>query len=386
MIRAMVAPDHSTPGQQPEDEVCPMPGPARGNRDELTPSGQPMIRNAIVTPTNQDAYRLSRKFPEPTVCTECKAVYQGGRWRWQPAGEGPGKAAKQTVCPACRRVRDAYPAGTLTISGEFLRLHKADVMAALRAEEELERAEHPMNRVIDLEEGETRIVVTTTDIHLPRRIAEALYRAYEGELTVDYADDEESVRVTWKREDPHPPAEAARAPILPYEIVDNGVLESPEANAYLHERIDRLRRFYPRITSLRVVIEAPRNHHRKGGPYQVNIHADVPGAVARVTRQQADDLHVAISQAFDAAQRQLEDHARLQRGQVSPTIRPARGRVARLFPEGGYGFLAAEDGHEVYFHRNSVIGDEFDLLEVGDEVKYREEPGDKGPQASSLER
>lgn len=363
-----------------------MPGPARGNRDELTPSGQPMIRNAIITATNQDAYRLSRKFPEPTVCTECKAVFQGGRWQWPAEGVSTPKAAKQTVCPACRRVRDEYPAGMLTISGEFLRLHKADVMAVFRAEEELEVADHPLNRVIDLREDDTEITVTTTDIHLPRRIAEALYRAYEGDLSIDYADDEQSVRFAWRRDDPHPPAEPAAAPILPYEIVDNGVIESPEANAYLLERIDRLRRFYPRITSLRVVIDAPRNHHRKGGPYQVNIHADVPGAVARVTHQQSDDLHVAISQAFDAAQRQLEDHARVQRGQVSPTVRPARGQVLRLFPEGGYGFLAAEDGHEVYFHRNSVLGDEFDLLEVGDEVKFREEPGDKGPQASSLER
>ena len=68
------------------------------------------------------------------------------------------------------------------------------------------------------------------------------------------------------------------------------------------------------------------------------------------------------------------------------TVRPARGKVARLFSEAGYGFLTADDGHEVYFHRNSVLADEFDLLETGDEVKFTEEPGEKGPQASSLER
>jgi ribosomal subunit interface protein len=345
-----------------------------------------MIRNAIIAEKAGDTYRLSKKFPEPTICPECGAMYRGGRWQWRDEGIKAPAGANETTCPACRRIRDGYPAGTLTISGAFLALHRDDVMGVLRAEEQIETAEHPLNRVMDIKETDGTIVVTTTDIHLPRRIAEALYRAYEGELSVEYAEDEQSVQVTWRRDDPHPPETAERAPILPYEIIDNGVIESPEAQAYLLERIERLRRFYPRITSCRVVLEAPQNHHRKGGPYQVNIHVDVPGGVARVTRQQADDLHVAISEAFDAAQRQLEDLARVQRGEVSPTVRPARGRVARLFPEESYGFLIAQDGHEVYFHRNSVLAGEFDLLKVGDEVKFTEEPGEKGPQASSLER
>lgn len=357
-----------------------------GNTGAVNPGGRPPIRNTVVTRAEGDTYRLARKFPEPTVCSECKAVFVGGRWQWNAEGAKVPAGAKEAICPACRRIRDGYPAGTLTISGKFLELHRDDVKGVLRAEEQLETAEHPLNRIASMEEGDETIAITTTDIHLPRRIAEALYRAYEGELSVDYAEDEQSIRVNWKRDDPHPPETAERAPILPYEIIDNGVLESPEANAYLHERIERLRRFYPRITSCRVVLDAPQTHHRKGGPYQVNIHADVPGGVARVTHQQADDLHVAISQAFDAAQRQLEDHARVQRGQVSPTVRPSRGRVARLFTEAGYGFLTADDGHEVYFHRNSVLADEFDLLETGDEVKFTEEPGEKGPQASSLER
>ncbi|MBE0611562.1 MAG: HPF/RaiA family ribosome-associated protein [Dehalococcoidia bacterium] len=357
-----------------------------GNSGPVNAGGRPHIRNTIVPEAGGDMYRLTRKYPEMTACPDCRAVYHGGRWQWPATGAPAATGAKEAVCPACRRIRDGYPAGTLTISGAFLALHREDVMGVLRAEEQIETAEHALNRVMDIEEADGRMVVTTTDIHLPRRIAEAFYRAYEGELSVEYAEDEQNVQVSWRRDDPHPPETAERAPILPYEIIDNGVLESPEANAYLLERIERLRRFYPRITSCRVVLEAPQNHHRKGGPYQVNIHADVPGGVARVTRQQADDLHVAIAQAFDAAQRQLEDHARVQRGQVSPTVRPARGRVARLFPEESYGFLTAQDGHEVYFHRNSVLAGEFDLLQVGDEVKFTEEPGEKGPQASSLER
>ncbi len=42
-------------------------------------------------------------------------------------------------------------------------------------------------------------LVTTTDIHTPRRIGAALERAYQGELDTEYGDEEYSVRVTWHR-------------------------------------------------------------------------------------------------------------------------------------------------------------------------------------------
>jgi cold shock CspA family protein len=58
--------------------------------------------------------------------------------------------------------------------------------------------------------------------------------------------------------------------------------------------------------------------------------------------------------------------------------------VVRLFPLEEYGFIEAEDGHEVYFQRNSVLHDAFDRLVVGSEVSFVEEEGDKGPQASTV--
>ncbi len=60
-----------------------------------------------------------------------------------------------------------------------------------------------------------------------------------------------------------------------------------------------------------------------------------------------------------------------------------RARVSRLFPEEGYGYLPP-DGGEIYFHKNSVLNDEFEKLVVGTEVSFVEEAGDKGPQASTV--
>jgi cold shock CspA family protein len=58
--------------------------------------------------------------------------------------------------------------------------------------------------------------------------------------------------------------------------------------------------------------------------------------------------------------------------------------VVRLFPQEGYGFLQAPDGREIYFHEKSVLKGAFGRLKVGDEVRYAEELGEEGPQASTV--
>jgi len=59
--------------------------------------------------------------------------------------------------------------------------------------------------------------------------------------------------------------------------------------------------------------------------------------------------------------------------------------VVRLFSEPGYGFLeSADDGHEVYFHANSVLHGDFDRIAIGTQVRYVEELGEEGPQASTV--
>jgi cold shock CspA family protein len=58
--------------------------------------------------------------------------------------------------------------------------------------------------------------------------------------------------------------------------------------------------------------------------------------------------------------------------------------VARIFPQDGYGFIATPEGRELYFHRNSVLEPGFDQLEVGTEVRFDEEMGEQGLQATSV--
>ena len=155
--------------------------------------------------------------------------------------------------------------------------------------------------------------------------------------------------------------------------------------AVIHERATALEAFYGRISGCDVTVLAPSiKHHRRGGPFKVVIRLTVPGKELVVDHQSADELPVAIRDAFDAARRQLEDYGREQRGSVKIHEGSPLGRVTQLEPELDHGFLLTPDGREIYFHRNSVLGDAFNLLEVGAEVRFAEEEGEQGPQASTV--
>lgn len=176
---------------------------------------------------------------------------------------------------------------------------------------------------------------------------------------------------------------------IPVQIAFHNMTASEELESRILLEADRLDEVFGRIMSCRVVVDVPHRHHREGNFYQVRIDLKVPGreiAVNREPGQHGDyrDLDIAIRDAFDEARRQLEDLARVRRGDVKAHGPAAHGRVIRLIPEGGYGFLETPDGREIYFHRNSVRNGGFERLEVGTEVAFSEEEGDEGPQATTV--
>ena len=141
-----------------------------------------------------DLYQARQKLEEPTVCRQCGAVYHHGRWQWDRSPEG----ARNDICPACRRINDGIPAGIVTLHGPVARRRKAEIVGLARHEEAAERAEHPLNRIIGIDETEDGLVISTTDIHLPRRIGTALRRALHGTLDIHFDDGGYFVRVNWR--------------------------------------------------------------------------------------------------------------------------------------------------------------------------------------------
>lgn len=142
-----------------------------------------------------DPYQRRAKPTEPSACPDCGAVFHRGRWQWS---EAPADAARQ-LCPACQRIRHGEPAGIVTLSGPFVLEHRDEVCALARHQEEAERGEHPLNRIMGLRDLPAGIEITTTDIHLPRRIGEAVRRAYDGDLDIHHDEERYFVRIRWSR-------------------------------------------------------------------------------------------------------------------------------------------------------------------------------------------
>ncbi len=142
-----------------------------------------------------DPYRARGKWPEPTTCPECGAIFQRGRWQWGQAAAD----AERHLCPACQRIRDRVPAGQLTLSGEFFAAHRDEILHLVRNAEAKARAEHPLERIMEVRDEGTATVVTFTDAHLVHGIGEALRHAYQGELDSHYTDEGDLLRVAWRR-------------------------------------------------------------------------------------------------------------------------------------------------------------------------------------------
>jgi cold shock CspA family protein len=97
-----------------------------------------------------------------------------------------------------------------------------------------------------------------------------------------------------------------------------------------------------------------------------------------------NDLRQAINDAFKAAGRRLQDYTPRQRGEVKSHVSLPEARVSKILTRAGYGFLTSDDGRKIYFHKNSVLGRAFPRLKVGTTVRFAEEQGEKGPQASTV--
>ena len=100
---------------------------------------------------------------------------------------------------------------------------------------------------------------------------------------------------------------------IPLQITLRGVAQSRAVEDAIRDKVGKLEEFHPRITSCRVVVEVPGRHRHQGKEFVVTVDLKVPGAEIVVNHDHDEDVFVALRDAFEAARRQLEDHARRQR-------------------------------------------------------------------------
>jgi ribosomal subunit interface protein len=171
---------------------------------------------------------------------------------------------------------------------------------------------------------------------------------------------------------------------IPLQITFRNMPLSEAIEAKINEKAAKLDKYFNRIMSCRVVVEESQRRQHQGKLFSIHIDITVPGKELAVTREENEDPYVAIREAFNAAARRLEEHARQRRGEVKTHETPPIGRIIRIFPDQAYGFIITPDQREIYFHRNSVLHDDFSALKFGAEVSFIEEQGKEGPQAARV--
>lgn len=169
------------------------------------------------------------------------------------------------------------------------------------------------------------------------------------------------------------------------QIEGRHVVIPPEWRGEIEARVTDLHTGHDDVTHVRVTL-AKQDHRKAEDSCEALLVVQVPSHTL-TARKQAETFEEAIRDAFSAMALELEK-LREKRGthQVRITAPPYRGILSKLFRDEGYGFITLEDGTEVYFHRNAVHEMTFEEMEDGMEVSLNVEPGDKGPQATTVHR
>ena len=189
------------------------------------------------------------------------------------------------------------------------------------------------------------------------------------------------------------------------QITFRNMKSQPRLEEAVLKETTHLERFFDRMTSCRVMIQGPKRQQRN--LYHVRIDIRVPKEKLVVDHHPSlhgtlEDLEAprkskqtdlershrdavrAIHDAFGEMRRRLQDYVRRMRGMTKQHQPSMPAKVTKLFPGAGYGFVETAEGREIYFHRNSVLDGRFEHLRIGSDVHFVEEPGEHGPQASTV--
>lgn len=103
----------------------------------------------------------------------------------------------------------------------------------------------------------------------------------------------------------------------PLQITFRNLPESEAVKDLILQEANALQKFYPRLTSCRVVVDTPHHSHHQGNHFRISIRLVLPGRELVVTRNPAahfahEDCYLAIRQAFHEIRRQLQDFVRLR--------------------------------------------------------------------------
>ncbi|ACM19675.1 hypothetical protein Geob_1315 [Geotalea daltonii FRC-32] len=163
-------------------------------------------RRISVEEKGQRAGRNPQAYIQPkqdALCTICGALYHNKRWYMNDSElqkAGGDTAIQKVKCPACLMIEQGTPAAVVTLSGHYLKKHKASIMDAIRNTEAHSRAKNPLGRIMEIKQEQDEISITTTEDKLAQKLGREIHKAHSGDLRYRWGHDENFVRVFWNRD------------------------------------------------------------------------------------------------------------------------------------------------------------------------------------------
>jgi hypothetical protein len=143
---------------------------------------------------------LTQGPPRTTAqCSGCSAVYRNKRWQLAAqTGTAPKKGGRRLVlCPACRKVRDRYPNGVVTIHWPTQPRLRESMLNLIKNQEAWGRKGNPLERILSMEAGPSLLTITTTNERLAQRLGRAIERAFHGKVVYRWSRGDKLARVDW---------------------------------------------------------------------------------------------------------------------------------------------------------------------------------------------
>lgn len=174
--------------------------------------------------------------------------------------------------------------------------------------------------------------------------------------------------------------------MFPVQITIKDTPSSVFLESHIQDKVEKLNQFVNKINSCRVVVGLAQKHKRQGKLFSVHIDLTVPGRELVVNHKVDEDIYVAIRDAFNALERQLEKYVARRKGLVKHHEITSKGYISRIVPDEGYGFIQGLDGDEYYFSASNVANPRFETMQVGDIVCFIVSAANEGLQANRVTR
>ena len=147
----------------------------------------------------RDTY-LPKLTPKGVIqCTGCGIFYHRRHWQLEaPTGFNYSVHPHPIYCPACRKIKQRYPSGELSLRGVET-AERQEIVRILRNEEEQARTKNPLEMIMGLQETDGHWKVETTTEKLAQRLGRSIKKARGGKLAYKWGHNNKFVRVMWEQ-------------------------------------------------------------------------------------------------------------------------------------------------------------------------------------------